>query len=97
MLPGNSFIIFYIIYYSKQMNEHVFNTILCFIILPIHEVSTGVIRKVSSGLVSLFRPVSAAMSTVGYETDTPISNSNNNVTKLAIIYEWIYRFRLNNL
>lgn len=53
--------------------------------LPIHEASTADIRRNSLGFVSLFKPVSAEMSTVGYETDNPMSKSNAVVTTVAIV------------
>lgn len=62
---------------------------------PIHDVSTAEIRSVSLGFVSLLRPVRAEITTVGYETDTPMSNSNSVVTSPTIIYRRFMQLILN--
>lgn len=64
-------------------------------ILPIHDTSTAVIFRDSLGFISLLRPVKAEITTVGYETDTPMSKSNNVVTELTIICRRFAKLNLN--
>lgn len=53
------------------------------IYLPIQDVWTAVNCKISFGLFSLLSPVRAEINTVGYEVDTPMSNSKNIVATAA--------------
>lgn len=54
--------------------------------LPKKETWAPVILSVSSGLVLLFKPVNAAVNTVGYDIENPMSVRRNIVTTLAIIW-----------
>lgn len=84
--------------YTFSIGKHSFNRISRFYflllnkkrlkivhILPSHGTWAPVILNVSFGLVLLFKPVNAAVNTVGYDSENPMSVRRNIVTTLAII------------